>query len=146
MMKITICGSAHFVEKMRELKESLAEKGHDVIMPYSIIKYNLKNPDEAQKLKDSEEYLNGGVKADLTRKHFDEIKGSDAILVVNQEKNGISNYIGGATFAEMLFAFYLGKKIFMLNPVPDHEKLSMLRDEIEAVKPLVINGNLEEIA
>ena len=145
-MKIVICGSAHFVEKITELKKTLEENGHEVVVPYSIEKYNLTNPENAQRLKDSDEYLNGGVKADLTRRHFNEIKNSDAILVVNQEKNGIPNYLGGATFAEMMFASYLGKKVFMLNPIPDHEKLGMLRDEIESVKPQVINGRLEEIA
>jgi hypothetical protein len=61
--------------------------------------------------------------------------------VVNVEKNGIPNYIGGATFAELMFAFYHKKKIFLLNPIPTHEKISPLRDEIECTRPIVINGN-----
>lgn len=144
-MKIVICGSANFVEKMIELKKTLTKKGHKAVIPYSIIKYNLENHEDAQRLKEKKNYITA-VKPEMTRRHFDEIKDSDAVLIVNQEKNGIPNYLGGATFAEMLFAFYLEKKIFFLNPIPDHERLSLFRDEIEAVKPKVINGNLEEIA
>jgi len=144
-MKITICGSINFAESMKEMEKTLKEKGHEVAIPYSIIKYNLNSSEDATKLKESEDF-NTGNRPDLTKKHFDEIKNSDAVLVVNKEKNGIQNYLGGATFAEMIFAFYLGKKIFLLNPVPTDERLNLFRDEIEAVNPKVINGNLEEIA
>lgn len=143
-MKIVICGSVNFAEKIREVEKGLKDRGHDVVMPHSITEHNLNSYEDARKLKEDGTFAEN--KPDLTRRHFDEIKNSDAILVVNQEKNGIPNYIGGATFAEMVFASYLGKRVFLLNPIPTDEKLSMLRDEIEAVKPRIINSSLEEIA
>lgn len=143
-MKIVICGSVNFPEKIREIEKQLVENGHEVVIPYSIIKHNLKSYEDAQRIKDDKEFVKA-IKPELTIRHFNEIKNADAILVVNVEKNDIPNYIGGATFAEMIFAFYLGKKIFLLNPIPTHEKMDFLRDEIEGVHPAVINGNIDMI-
>jgi hypothetical protein len=69
------------------------------------------------------------------------IKDNDAILVLNFEKNNIPNYIGGATFLEIFRGFDYGKKIFLYNPVPSN----MLKDEIEGMNPVVINGDLNLI-
>ncbi|UCD07826.1 MAG: hypothetical protein JSW41_02575 [Candidatus Aenigmatarchaeota archaeon] len=140
-MKIVICGSINFPEKIKEIEKQLVEKGHDVVIPYGVEKYDVKNYSEAESLKQKDDYVKN-VKPELTIKHFDEIKNSDAILVVNVEKRGIPNYIGGATFAEIMFAFYHKKKIFLLNPIPTHEKTDFFREEIECTQPVVINGNL----
>lgn len=67
------------------------------------------------------------------------IEGMDAVLVLNFEKNGQKNYIGGATFLEMYDAFRLGKKIYMYNDVPD----SLLKDEIEGFEPVLIHHQLD---
>lgn len=75
-------------------------------------------------------------------KHSEEvIKEMDAVLVLNYTKNGIQNYIGGATFLEMYDAFRLDKKIFMMNDIPD----LLLKDEIIGFNPVVINGDLSKI-
>lgn len=141
-MKIVICGSVNFPEKIREIEKGLKDRGHEVVVPYSIIKHSLKSYDDAQKLKGSEEHIKT-EKPELTRRHFDEIRNADAILAVNVEKNSIPNYIGGATFAEIMFAFYYNKRIFLLNPISTHEKVDFFKDEIESVDPVVINGNLD---
>lgn len=65
----------------------------------------------------------------------------DSVLVLNFDKNGKKNYIGGATFLEMYDAFRLGKKIYMWNDIPH----GILRDEIIGFNPIVINGDLEKI-
>jgi hypothetical protein len=143
-MKIVICGSVNFPEKIREIEKQLVEKGHDVVIPHGVEKYDVKNYSEAESLKQRDDYVKN-VKPELTIKHFNEIKNSDAILVVNVEKKGIPNYIGGATFAEIMFAFYHKKKIFLLNPIPTHDKVSLFRDEIECVRPIVVNSNLDLI-
>lgn len=66
---------------------------------------------------------------------------NDGILVLNFEKNGLANYIGGAVFMEMIKAFELNKKIFLYNPVPNN----ILKDEIEGMDPIIINGDLNLI-
>ena len=67
----------------------------------------------------------------------------DAVLVLNydKEKNGkvYKNYIGGATFLEMYDAFRFGKKIFLMNDIPE----GMLFDEIEGFGPVVLKENLD---
>lgn len=75
-------------------------------------------------------------------KHSEEVISSvDAVLVLNYTKNGIDNYIGGATFLEMYDAFRLGKTIYMMNNIPE----GLLKDEIIGFSPVVINGNLDKI-
>lgn len=66
---------------------------------------------------------------------------NDAVLVLNFEKAGQPNYIGGATFLEIFKAWELGKKIFLYNQIPE----GMLRDELVGMGPTVINGDLSRI-
>ena len=73
----------------------------------------------------------------------DTIKNMDAVLVLNYDKNKdgkiYKNYIGGATFLEMYDAFRLGKKIFLMNDIPE----GMLFDEIEGFNPIILKGNID---
>ncbi len=62
-------------------------------------------------------------------------------LAVNIDKKGIKNYIGGNTFLEMGFAHVLDKKIFLLNEIPDIS----YKDEIKAMQPIILNGDLSKI-
>lgn len=71
------------------------------------------------------------------------MQGADAILVANFDKNGIKNYIGGNTLMEIGFAHVLNQKIFLLNPIPE---IKYYKSEIEAVKPVIINGDLGKIS
>ncbi len=72
---------------------------------------------------------------------FDEnLKKSDAILVMNYTKNGKENYIGANTLMEIGMAFILQKKIFILNPSPE-----FCKDELEAIEVQVLNGDLSKI-
>jgi hypothetical protein len=73
---------------------------------------------------------------------MDKIEKSDAILVANYTKKEIENYIGANTFLEIGFAHHIGKKIYFLNPIPDQP---YIREELEAVEPVVLNGNLDKI-
>ncbi len=132
-MYITICGSVSFAKEMLDIKEKLETRGDTVIVPANIESYangtvNIENKKEKMML--------GVIKV-----YFEKIKNSDAILVLNYDKNNISNYIGGNSLIEIAFAHVLDKKIFLYNPIP---KMSY-SDEIEAMKPIVINGDLEKI-
>jgi hypothetical protein len=140
-MKIALCGSLNFGEEaFNEIKRKLVSMNHEVLMPASIEKFGPK----INEIKNNKElYLK--IAPSFIRKHFNKVADSDAILVINLERHGIKNYIGGNTFAEIMVAFYLNKKIFLLNPIPDDEKLSFILDEIKAVKPVVLNGNLNLI-
>lgn len=65
----------------------------------------------------------------------------DAILVVNPDKRGVKNYIGGNTLMEIEFAYVLHKKIYCMNEIPQMSYSS----EILAMEPVVIYGNLSLI-
>ncbi|MDD5290050.1 MAG: hypothetical protein PHT40_02530 [Patescibacteria group bacterium] len=132
-MKITICGSLQFASDMLQIKSRLEEIGHMVVIP-----------------KNTEKYASGELGAenkweklelDVFRNYFNEIKETDAILIINKEKNNIPNYIGGNSLIEMAFAHVLNKKIFLLNPIPQ----MLYTDEIEAMKPIVLNNDLDKI-
>jgi len=132
-MRIAICGSIAFSKEMLETQKILEAKGFVVIVPRDIQKYadgRVNHEDKWAK-----------IEGDVIKEYFEEIKKSDAILVINKDKNNIKNYIGGNSLIEMAEAYISNKKIFLLNPVPQMN----YTDEIEAMKPIVINGNLSLI-
>ena len=82
------------------------------------------------------------IENDYLRVHYKHILESDAILVVNLEKNGIKNYIGGNVLIEMGQAHVTDKKIFLLNDIPE---VSAYIDEIKAMQPISLNGDLSKL-
>ena len=74
---------------------------------------------------------------------MNKIEKSDAILVVNVTKGDIKNYIGANTFLEIGFAHYIDKKIYLLNEIPNQK---YIEDEILAVEPIILNGDLTIIS
>lgn len=140
-MIITLCGSAYFNRKIKEIKDELGDKGHKA---FSLAWTDVSIEEIEARKNDREKFLNE-LKPRLFMRHFDKILKSDAILVVNLDKNGVKNYIGGNTFAEIMFAYYYKKKIFFLNPIPRDEMFSYIMDELEVVNPTIINGNLDLI-
>ena len=79
---------------------------------------------------------------DAIREFWNAMQGADAVVVLNLDKHGIANYIGGNTFLEIGFAHILNQKIFLLNPIPD---IQFYKTEIEAMKPVILNGDLSLI-
>ncbi|MDD5416378.1 MAG: hypothetical protein PHU12_00185 [Candidatus Aenigmarchaeota archaeon] len=132
-MKITLCSSMTFIENIACVGKILEEKGHMIFLP---IMTNFK-----EETKRYAEHSEAKISHDLIREHFKKIDNSEAILVLNYDKNGIKGYIGGNSFLEMGKAYDNGIKIFLLNPIP---KMSYT-DEIIAMQPIVIHGNLELI-
>lgn len=74
--------------------------------------------------------------------HYKEILDSDAILVLNLDKNGVENYIGGNTLIEIGQAYVNDKKIFLLNPIPEIS----YKAEIESMDPVILNSDLSAIS
>ena len=120
---------------MIKISEILKKQGYETCLPVGV-EDHLDN----ENLK-KEEDSNIKIKGDLIRGYYKKIEKSDALLVLNYDKNDISNYIGGNTFIEMAFACVLKKPLYLFNPIP---KLSYT-SEIEAMEPIVLNGNLELI-
>ncbi len=53
----------------------------------------------------------------IMKKFFDEIAASEGVLFLNYNKKGIPGYIGASVLMEIGIAYYLGKKIFLINPI-----------------------------
>ncbi len=131
-MKIFLICSKAFYNKIPNIKSELENNGHTITLP------NCYDAPETESLyRGTKEHAEW--KASMIRHSEDVIKEMDAVLVLNYDKNGQKNYIGGATFLEIYDAFRLNKKIFFMNDIPE----GILKDELIGFNPTVINGNLK---
>lgn len=121
-MKIVICGSMKFKDKIIEVSDNLKKLGYEIELP--------------------KECMKGEPKEIASRAHFNRIqnKETDAILVVNCDKPNLTNYIGPNSFAEIAFAFYFHKKIFLLQDIYEPYK-----DELIGWNTIPLNNALESI-
>jgi hypothetical protein len=141
-MKIYVLGSTTFMKEMVDAKNQLCAFGFDGwIHPHY----------EAFVSGEKKEHLarwENGERAALKREnnyfheHYKHILESEAVLIVNCEKHGIANYIGGNVLMEMGQAYVNHKKIFFLNGMP--AGLPYM-DEIEAMDPILLDGDLNKI-
>lgn len=135
-MKIFLCASKHLYHKILPVKEELEKNGHIITLPNS---YDEPFKEEDMKKVGSKEHIEW--KSSMIRLQEQKVRANDAILVLNYEKKGQTNYIGGATFLEIFKAFELNKKIFLMNPIPEN----LFKDELTGMSPTIINGNLEKV-
>jgi len=126
-----------YTEKMLEIRNKLIELSHDAFVTKLHEAFIGKNDEEKEAIKI---YQKNNM--DAIREFWNMMQGADAVLVVNLDKNGIQNYIGGNTLMEIGFAHVLNQKIFLYNPIPE---ISYYKTEIEAVRPIIINGDLSKI-
>lgn len=119
---VVLCGSMKFKNEIVKISERLKGLGYNVLLP--------------------EECMRGEDKLIASRAHFDRIVNPDngLILIVNATKNGIPNYIGPNTFAEIAFGFYHKKKVFLLNDI-----YHPYDDELLGWKVICLKGKLEKI-
>lgn len=144
-MKIAICGSIDFTPKIKEIADELLRLGHEVDIPFTsqrIINGELTLEEFKKEKQQSGDGSFRKIKYNVIKQYYDIIKVSDAILVLNIEKNGVANYIGGNTFLEMGFAYVLNKPIYLYNDIPE---ASSYLDEIKAMHPVVLRGDLSKI-
>lgn len=127
-MKITICGSMAHVAMMQEAAETLRQHGHSVVVPEPIVANGREiTVDDKRRAID---------------RHFAAIDASDAVLVVNQPKHGIDGYIGSNTLMEIAHAYANKIPIYLLYPADQNNCWG----EIEAMRPTVLNGDIDAIA
>ena len=136
-MRIGVIGSMQFTEKMLETRDALRRLGHDAFVTNLADPFVGKSDAEKEIIK-----LEQKTNKDAIREFWRLMQGSDAVLVLNIDKNDMKNYIGGNTLMEIGFAHVLNQKIFLLHPIPD---IHYYKSEIEAVKPIIIDGDLTKI-
>ncbi len=127
-----------FTEKMMEIKDKLESMGHDAFLTNLANPFVGKSDEEKEKIK-----IDQKKNKDAIREFWKQMQGADAILVANYDKNGIKNYIGGNTLMEIGFAHVLNQKIFLLNPIPE---ILYYKTEVEATRPVILNGDLSKIS
>jgi hypothetical protein len=133
-MKIAICSSLTFAKEMIEIKEKLVSLGHSAVISDFAEDFVGKTDGEKEKM-NAENFAT----KDVIREFWKKIQTSDAILVLNFDKKGIKNYIGGNTLMEIGFAHVLNKKIFLMNDVPE---IPFYKAEIIGVKPVILHEDL----
>lgn len=128
-----------FHQEMREVQTLLEKAGHTALVPKSI---ELMDREGFVHPTEDDKRIASKIEHDFIRSHFKKVQDADAILVLNYDKKGIVNYIGGNTFLEMGLAFWLGKKIFLLHPIPDMD----YKTEMHAMQPAVLYGDISKIS
>lgn len=127
-MKIAVSGNVYMLPDILEVQEELEANKHEVIPAFEFVE-ELAESSSKKKQKNRASF-------------FQKMKKCDALLVVNKSlKGGRKDYISGSSFLEMGFAHALGKKIFLLQGIPEVS----YRDEILAMNPILLNGKLEKI-
>jgi len=134
-MIIAICGSMEFAGEMTATGSLLEAQGHQILYPKYTLSFTQQtlSKQEKARLKKAK---------DLIRAHYKNIMESDAILILNYNKGNRKCWIGANSFLEMGFAHVLGKRIYLLNPIPH---FTYFQEEIEAMDPVVLGGNLSKI-
>lgn len=146
-MKITICGSIAFYDDMLKAKKELESNGHEVDLPPIEVKDKdgkmipVKKYYELRKnAKESDKWI-WERKGEAMKWHFDKVEWSDAILVLNQDKNNIKGYVGANTLMEMGLALWLGKKIYLMNNIPEMS----YTEEIRGMRPIILDGLIKNL-
>ena len=121
-MRIVLSGSSKVKENVFQVAEKLGDKGYEVVVP--------------------KEFITDLEKKEASIRHFDEIckDETDVLLAVNEPKNGIENYIGPNTFAEIAMAFYKEKKVYVLNDL-----YKPYLDELEGWGVIPLKGDLDKL-
>lgn len=146
-MKITICGSAAFHDKMIEVQTQLEAFGHEARIPEAKFtdgrgnNITIKNAYlNRQNATPTDTWVWDEKRAAIFG-HFEKVVWADVILVLNYDKNDIPGYIGANTLIEMSLALYFHKPIFLFNEVP---RMSY-SEEILAMKATILHGDIKKL-
>lgn len=122
MKNIVLCGSMKVKDKIIDIAKKLEGMGYNVLLPI--------------------ECMQGVKKIIASRAHLNRVinKENEIILIVNETKNGIENYIGPNSFAEISFGFYYNKRVYLLNDIYEPYK-----DELVGWSVIPLKGKLEDI-
>ncbi len=106
-----------FYKELVDIEKQLESNGFTVTIPVSAQIMKKNNDFEISHFKN---VFTPEEKREFIKRNFNEIAKGDSILVINSEKNGIKGYIGANVLMEIGLAFYLKKKIYILNPIEDN--------------------------
>lgn len=137
-MKILIGGSMSFANKMFEIKEILEKQWHIVNLSPGI-NFFIENPNAKM---DFEQELTFCKETGIMKQFFDEIAASEWVLFLNYDKKWVSGYIGASVLMEIWIAYFLGKKIYLINPIDKTQSYAL---EVLLTSPKILHGDLQKI-
>lgn len=123
-----------YTEQMIKARDELTAMGHEAYLTDLHEGFIGKTDEQKEKIKIFQKNHK-----DAIRIFWNKMQDGDAVLVLNLDKHGIKNYVGGNTLMEIGFAHVLGQKIYLLHPIPD---IPYYKTEIEAMHPIILNGDL----
>jgi len=129
-----------FATKMKETKNQLEKLGFEVLVTKDL-EHVIANPNITA---DLDLDLQHCIEEDIFGDFLKLIEQSDALLVLNYPKNGIDGYIGTSVIIEMGVGFYLHKKLYLINELPDYHEVRWAH-EIAMMQPTCIEGDLKKI-
>lgn len=136
---IFLCASMAFYKELVDIENQLAARGFTVKIPVSAQVMKQKQDFDVSHFKG---VFTPAQKATFIHTNFEEIANSDMILVVNNEKNGVSGYIGANVLMEIGLAFYLRKKIYIWNTI---EPTASYKEELDAFAVKYIERDLSRV-
>ncbi|HUD05845.1 MAG TPA: hypothetical protein VMR18_02960 [Candidatus Saccharimonadales bacterium] len=139
-MKIILLGSMSIAPIIKKTKEKLEKNGFEVLVS-SDLDHIIANPHLPDDLDADYKHC---VENDIQRDFFDKIADSDVVLALNYPKNGIDGYCGTSVLMELGLAYYLRKKIYLLNPLPNYYDHRWAL-EVAILRPTVIDGDITKV-
>jgi hypothetical protein len=140
---IALCASVSFYKELFEIENNLKEMGYKVLIPKTARRMQRTGDFDVLKHKtwfqNSAEYKK---KKALMDDHFKKIINSNAILVVNNKKNGLNGYIGGNVLMEITVAYMKKLPIYLWNDIGEENPFE---EEIRAMRCVILNRNLSKI-
>lgn len=129
---VVICGSMAFYDVMLRISEKLKKSGIPIVLP--------KEESEEKESLSKEEFSD--FKKRVSSQYLSKIRENSTygILVVNQEKKGLDNYIGANTLVEISMAFCWGRPIYLYN-----DFYEPIKEELLAWQVISLQGNLDRL-
>lgn len=136
-----------FFDKMNTIKAELETCGHNVVAPAfteeeiatganTFMDYIVSQGGLEKVLPDDPIWK---IKEIGMMEYKEVIDGTDALLVCNFDKGEKKNRIGANAFMEMGYAFFMSKKIYILQGPPyDDDKI----EEVLGMRPIFLHGDL----
>lgn len=131
--RIVICGSMNFYKGMLDCQKKLKQLGINSIVP--------EEENDIIFLYNKEQFMD--FKRRVSNLYLRKIrdKNTAGVLIFNEAKNGIENYIGANTLVELAMAFTWNRQIFLFNDIYEP-----LEDELLAWKCISLHGDLSLIS
>ncbi len=139
MTKIFLAASMNFYEELVSIESKLLSLGFEVEIPVSAKLMKEKNDFAVEHFKGK---TTSEQKGKYIKENFNNISSSNALLVINNEKNNIQGYIGPNVLMEIGLAFHLHKTIYIWNQYPLD---ASYKDEMLALGVIVISRDLSKI-